>query len=1011
MGKPFFYLLFFFVCFCSYAQTSTVYGFGNTYTYGEKDSIREGDFAVTYLESNGRIYAKSFTGGAYIIGSNSTKKIKFPDSTQIPDAYFTSTALNGALYLFGSGYVYRLKNDTVLLAIKMPPGLITTHKMDNTIYLGTALKGRFITYQFSEGNFITLYNLPLLPGILSDVVFGKNGTAYRVDYYHRKWSFSKLINKTKAEFAFSVSINEPPLTNIDFISENEWYAQSAKAVYHFNKERLIESAPNNNALTIENAHQYFLNEINQNIQGITPKNNLHNTIAYISSAEKIMSVLYDSIQHNYYVGSFNKPFRFFPYLKKYPTVFNGTSAANIHALTQDNKNRVWVASYDGNLAVLESNKASTKRQTGLGFLPGAVSIGSYNYFIGEGLDYGLLQYDNTGNKKSLTKNLNGFYQYISLDNIRYYFGAGDYKGLWLSTVNNLQSAKPNWQVIDSTKGNYIQNIITITEDKKHRVWLGQGSKGWAVYYPEKQKAVTRLIAKNETSFGIAASAADATGTVWLGTLQYALLYYDDYRSDIVDPSQIKKIQHPLLPDGLKIRQLKIWNNWLLIGAQGKMLLLDLNEWYQHKKVLLRYLNPQEANLAAELEQNAILTDKRDSSVWFATTDMLYQWDIKTWLSLPTYKVIPDLLLSTGDKQQILKENANINIAPTKNSLHITIRFQSRDNMPRYMSVAFLKKSDSLVFAQPNLQTTYNFSNLASGSYQLYVQICQSDGTVSLHKYAITIDKFLWQQWWFWLLCSSVVIITAVYVVNLKRKRKLAQAIALQKEAELEAVKATQQKKLANMQVVTLSSQFRPHFILNALNTIGAQMDDKPEAETVISRLGESINLIFSHAQQQKIAHPLLHEWQLVNNVIYIHQLMYLKDLQVQLPEAGLIEKWQHLQVPPGLLQVPVENALLHGLSNREQKPWMLIITMQEKEDTVIVTITDNGVGRTKAATLSNYRRHGTGTRNLQGILDIVNAQNKIPISIIYKDDIYIDGQAYYGTSAAIEIPKIFTYDL
>ena len=109
VSKPFFYFLFFFFFFYSYAQTSTVYGFGNTYTYGEKDSIREGDFAVTYLESNGRIYAKSFTGGAYIIGSNSTKKIKFPDSTQIPDAYFTSTALNGALYLFGSGYVYRLK--------------------------------------------------------------------------------------------------------------------------------------------------------------------------------------------------------------------------------------------------------------------------------------------------------------------------------------------------------------------------------------------------------------------------------------------------------------------------------------------------------------------------------------------------------------------------------------------------------------------------------------------------------------------------------------------------------------------------------------------------------------------------------------------------------------------------------------------------------------------------------------------------------------------------------------
>ena len=82
------------------------------------------------------------------------------------------------------------------------------------------------------------------------------------------------------------------------------------------------------------------------------------------------------------------------------------------------------------------------------------------------------------------------------------------------------------------------------------------------------------------------------------------------------------------------------------------------------------------------------------------------------------------------------------------------------------------------------------------------------------------------------------------------------------------------------------------------------MDDKPEAETVISRLGEA-SISSSLISAAKIAHPLLHEWQLVNNVIYIHQLMF-KHLQLQLPRATLIEKWQHLQVPPGLLQVPVE---------------------------------------------------------------------------------------------------------
>ena len=111
-----------------------------------------------------------------------------------------------------------------------------------------------------------------------------------------------------------------------------------------------------------------------------------------------------------------------------------------------------------------------------------------------------------------------------------------------------------------------------------------------------------------------------------------------------------------------------------------------------------------------------------------------------------------------------------------------------------------------------------------------------------------------------------------------------------------------------------------------------------------------------------------------------------------------------------MLQIPVENALLHGLSNKENGPWLLTIDIKEDSINVVVTIRDNGVGRKNAGTLSNFTKHGTGTKNISNILQIVNAKNKNKITIVYEDDIYKSENIAYGTAAIITILKHFNYE-
>src|SRR6185436_1253933 len=173
------------------------------------------------------------------------------------------------------------------------------------------------------------------------------------------------------------------------------------------------------------------------------------------------------------------------------------------------------------------------------------------------------------------------------------------------------------------------------------------------------------------------------------------------------------------------------------------------------------------------------------------------------------------------------------LQPVNNNLKFTIWFQSRDNMPRYMSVAFIKEGDSLLFPEPSLQTKFDYANLAPGNYKLVIQICQSDGSVSLHYYPILIKKFWWQYWWVWLGFSLLLFIPILLMIISHNKQKLAEEKVKRKEAEMETLKAEQEKKLSKLQIVSLSNQFRPHFILNALNNVGAELDNKPQAESVL----------------------------------------------------------------------------------------------------------------------------------------------------------------------------------
>jgi sensor histidine kinase YesM len=188
--------------------------------------------------------------------------------------------------------------------------------------------------------------------------------------------------------------------------------------------------------------------------------------------------------------------------------------------------------------------------------------------------------------------------------------------------------------------------------------------------------------------------------------------------------------------------------------------------------------------------------------------------------------------------------------------------------------------------------------------------------------------------------------------------------------------------------------------------------DKPDVDAVLGQLGDSIGIIFRNAQAGSIAHPLSQEWRLVESVCSIKQMEFRHSIHIHLDIPPEILAMENFLVPMGILQIPVENALVHGLRNKEEGPKDLWISMQQQPDNrIIFTITDNGIGRRAAALIGNYRRNGVGSKNLLAIIELLNQHNTAPISFSIDDDVIEEDGKRLGTRVTISIPQIFQYDI
>ena len=293
-------------------------------------------------------------------------------------------------------------------------------------------------------------------------------------------------------------------------------------------------------------------------------------------------------------------------------------------------------------------------------------------------------------------------------------------------------------------------------------------------------------------------------------------------------------------------------------------------------------------------------------------------------------------------------------------------------------------------------TSLNLPAMSPGERLFEVQVQNEDGVWSEPLFfQITILPPWWQSWWFWSLVT-VAMAALIWVFIHYRTSQI------RHEAQL---KTAFQQKILETEMAALRSQMNPHFIFNCLNSINHFVVTKESdlAASYISKFSRLIRLVLDNSRSQRVS--LENELEALRLYMELESMRFDGKFRYELWVDDEVDT-RFVQIPSMLIQPYVENAIWHGLMHKPEGGSVIVDVKLPEANLLRVEITDDGIGRDRAAqlesksSLSHKPQGATITADRLKILDN-NYQNNG--RVIIQDLLEMDGQPC-GTKVVLEIP-------
>jgi ligand-binding sensor domain-containing protein/putative methionine-R-sulfoxide reductase with GAF domain len=210
---------------------------------------------------------------------------------------------------------------------------------------------------------------------------------------------------------------------------------------------------------------------------------------------------------------------------------------------------------------------------------------------------------------------------------------------------------------------------------------------------------------------------------------------------------------------------------------------------------------------------------------------------------------------------------------------------------------------------------------------------------------------------------------------------------------IEAEQSLQQKhieihsmneELSAAKLEALRSQMNPHFIFNCINSIDALIhsNDKYNATVYLNKFAKLLRNILDSSKQNTV--PFSKDIETLKLYIELEELRNENKFKTRIKiDKELLDG--DCKVPPLIVQPFVENAILHGLKNKETNDGVLTVHIKKMNERIQYTITDNGIGRAEAAKIMQNKESHYG---MQMSYDRIKLFNKEEIVSVQINDLY-----------------------
>ncbi len=165
------------------------------------------------------------------------------------------------------------------------------------------------------------------------------------------------------------------------------------------------------------------------------------------------------------------------------------------------------------------------------------------------------------------------------------------------------------------------------------------------------------------------------------------------------------------------------------------------------------------------------------------------------------------------------------------------------SIPNKNQFSYRLKGLSNNWTRPDNRNYATYTSLPPGDYTFELRAANSDSKWSpeIASLYFTILPPWWQSWWFRVLAIAAIASVITYLV----RRRIA---AIRHEAELK-------HRIAETEMMALRAQMNPHFIFNCINSIDAliQSNDKYRATIYLNKFAKLIRNILDSSKQNMIA--------------------------------------------------------------------------------------------------------------------------------------------------------------